>query len=108
MAHGVSEKVIIHSKEAMFCLSSNGAFTEMGAVEIPPWQIKGSVGVGDAFCAGALYGIYQKMSDPEILEFASAAAVCNMSTENAVDGMRNKSDIMQLMQNCQRKTISNH
>jgi len=108
MACGVSDKVIIHSKEAMFCLSSGGAFTVMGAADIPPEQIKGGTGVGDAFCAGALYGIYQKMSDQDILAFASAAAACNMQAENAVDGMQNRNDILQLMQTYPRKVIPNY
>ena len=97
MACGVGEKVIVHSKECGFCLSRDGQWTVVPSLVIPPEQIKGSVGAGDAYCAGCLYGIYHRYSDREMLEFASAAAACNLFAENAVDGMRSRQDILHLM-----------
>lgn len=105
MACGVREKVIVHSKEAGFCLSADGSFTVVPSLEIPAAAIKGSVGAGDAFCAGCLYGLYNGFSDGEMLEFASAAAACNLFAENAVDGMRSKNEILEIMSQYPRKTI---
>ncbi|MBQ7373749.1 MAG: helix-turn-helix domain-containing protein [Clostridia bacterium] len=96
LASGVGEKVIVHAKEAGFCLSKDGTFSKMGSLIIPTEQIKGSVGAGDAFCAGCLYGIYNDYTDRQILEFASAAAACSLFEANAVDGMKNKSEILKL------------
>ena len=56
-------------------------------------MIKGKVGAGDSYCAGCLYGLYNGYSDREILEFASAAAICNLFAENSIDGMLKKSEI---------------
>ena len=56
--------------------------------------IKGSVGAGDAFCAGCLYGIYNGFSDKDILEFASGAAACNLAEADSVSGMQNKEYIL--------------
>lgn len=103
---GVVDKVIVHSREAMFCLDKTGTFTTMASLELKPEEIKGGVGVGDAFCAGALYGIYQKMSDADMLSFASAAAACNMRAENAVDGMLDKNSLMTLMRTGSRKKLN--
>ena len=97
MAAGVREKVIVHCKSAGFCLSADGSFTKVGSLIIDKSLIKGSVGAGDAFCAGALYGIYNEYSDREMLEFATAAAVCNLFEVNSVDGMRNKDEIKKIM-----------
>lgn len=105
MACGVREKVIVHSKEAGFCLSADGSFTVVPSLEIPAAAIKGSVGAGDAYCAGCLYGLYNSFSDEEMLEFASAAAACNLFAENAVDGMRSKNEILELMSQYPRKKI---
>lgn len=102
---GVSEKVIVHSKEAGFCLSKNGDWTAIPSLKIPAKEIKGSVGAGDAFCAGCLYGIYHHYSDEEMLSFASAAAACNLFAENAVDGMRSRQEILQVMTNYPRREI---
>ena len=105
MAAGVGEKVIVHAKEAGFCLDCDGNFTVIPSLQIPAQQIKGSVGAGDAFCAGCLYGIYTQMSDTEMLAFASAAAACNLFSENSVDGMRSRSEILDIMNHYQRRTL---
>ena len=105
MAAGVHEKVIIHSKEACFCLDKSGEFTKLGSLKVPPNLIAGSVGAGDAFCAGSLYGIYNRYSDKEILEFASMSAACSLFSDNSVDGMKNKKEIRKIFENYERKEI---
>ncbi len=105
MAHGVSEKVIIHAKEACFCLDKSGKFTSMGSLKIPPELIAGSVGAGDAFCAGSLYGLYNDYTDEEILKFASATAACSLFSENSVDGMKNKKEIVKLGESFDRREV---
>ena len=102
---GVGEKVVVHSKEAGFCLSKDGSFTAVPSLEIPSDEIKGCVGAGDAYCAGCLYSLYNNFTDEEMLKFASAAAACNLFAENAVDGMRNKNEIQEVMGRYPRKTI---
>lgn len=92
--YGVKDKIIIHCKEAGFCYDvKTGEFTASPSLNIPKEAIKGSVGAGDAFCAGALYGIYNNFSDKEILDFASSAAACNLFAENSIDGMKSAEEI---------------
>lgn len=105
LAAGVKEKVIVHAKEAGYCLNANGEFTKIGSLKIPSELIKGSVGAGDAFCAGCLYGIYNGYSDAETLEFASAAAACNLFAENSVDGMKSKKEIKKLAERFERRPV---
>jgi len=105
MACGVKEKVIVHSKEAGFCLDCSGTFTAVPSLRLPPEELKGSVGAGDAFCAGCLHGIYHKHTDKDILEFASATAACNLFAENAVDGMRSRQEILQVMRKYPRQSL---
>lgn len=94
---GVKEKIIVHCKKAGFCYDvPTGNFTVVPSVNIPKSEIKGSVGAGDAFCAGSLYGIYNGFDDKHILEFAASAAACNLFSENSVDGMLNKNEIEKL------------
>ena len=85
---GVKEKVIVHCKTAGFCYNvPTEEFTIVPSINIPSKDIKGSVGAGDAFCAGCLYGIYNHFDDKKTLEFAACAAACNLFSENSVDGM---------------------
>jgi sugar/nucleoside kinase (ribokinase family) len=97
MSHGVGQRVIVHCPEAGFCLSRDGDFTIIPSLQLPAGYIKGTVGAGDSFCAGCLYGIYNGFSDAEILEFASGAAACNLAAEDSVSGMRDAAYIRELI-----------
>ena len=97
--YGVSEKIIIHCKQAGFCYDvKTKEFVAVGSVDMPRELFKGSAGAGDAFCAGSLYGIYNGFSNKEILEFAGGAAVCNLLSENSIDGMLSKPEIYKVME----------
>lgn len=104
LAGGVRERVIIHCPEAGFCLNRNGELTVVPSLLLPEGFIKGSVGAGDAFCAGCLYGIYHDYTDRAILELASGAAACNLSAEDSVSGMRSLEEIRRLMEQYPRRT----
>lgn len=106
-AAGVQEKVVVHSKEAGFCLNvRTGAFTRVNSLRVPKEQIAGSVGAGDAFCAGCLYGIHQGYSDEDMLAYASAAAACNLFSENSVDGMKSREEILYMARNWERLKLT--
>ena len=106
MTGGVHKKVIVHAPEACFCLDRNGSFSAKASLEIPEGRIKGSVGAGDAFCAGALWAICNGLDDEEMLTFALSAAAFSLFEENAVDGMRSKDEIMKLSETCPSQHIA--
>lgn len=93
---GVSEKVIIHAPEASYSLDKSGYAFKVPSLQLPKGFIKGSVGAGDAFCAGSLYGFLYGMTDEEILRFASSAAASSLSREDSVSGMGNQVEILAL------------
>lgn len=103
-SYGVRERVIIHTPELGVCASENG-FCTVSSYEIPKDFIKGTTGAGDAFCAGALIGIYRDKTDEEILAFASSAAVAALSQADAVSGMRSEQEIEKLCKNFNRRKI---
>lgn len=102
---GVKDKVIVHCKECCFALDPSGEFTVVPSLKIPPEDIKGTVGAGDAFCAGCLYSIYHGYTDRQMLEFASAAAACNLLEANAVDGMKERNEILKMAETYGRRTL---
>lgn len=95
MSYGVRERVIIHTPELGLCVSKNGT-TVVPSYDMPRSFIVGTTGAGDAFCAGALIGIYREKTDAEILDLASAAAVAALSGADATSGMRTEAEIMEL------------
>lgn len=99
---GVRERVIIHMPDVAVCYHDGKCIT-LPSFDLPEGYIKGSVGAGDAFCAGALLGIYEGLSDMEILELASAAAVCSLSEADATSGLCCVSAIQERCKNFKRK-----
>ncbi len=92
---GVVERVIIHRTERAVCYDGT-RFTESKSLKIPKSEIKGKTGAGDAFTAGCLTAIYEGRTNEEILDFGVRCAAVSLWEENAVDGMKEKSQIYQL------------
>ena len=57
---GVSAWTVIHCPEGSYGLDEKGGFVSLSSLRLPEGYIKGSVGAGDAFCAGVLYGAHKK------------------------------------------------
>lgn len=93
---GVSTWAVIHTPEGGFGLDENNNYIEKDSLRLPAGYIKGSVGAGDAFCAGVLCGAEhgEKLEDAIVLGIASAA--CSLSEANATDGMRSEEDALKL------------
>ena len=91
-AMGVREKVIIHKPDLSVCLTGE-ALTVLPSYALPEGYIKGTTGAGDAFCAGALLGIYNGWTDKEILSFASGCAVMALGSPDATSGLREETEI---------------
>ena len=102
MKLGVNKKVIIHKPEYAICLSKDG-FTKVMSYSIPNEYIKGTTGAGDAFCAGALIGIYRDWTDAEILEFASGCAVMALGKADATSGLVTEAEIKDFCKQFDRK-----
>ncbi|MBO5755341.1 MAG: carbohydrate kinase family protein [Clostridia bacterium] len=101
-AYGVKERVIIHMPELGICVSESGVEI-VYSYALPKGFIQGTTGAGDAFCAGALYGIHEGKSDREILEFSSAAAVAALSKPDATSGLKSEKEILAAVQGFARQ-----
>jgi len=84
---GVSEWAVIHCPEGGYGLDSSGKFVESPSIKLPPDYIKGTVGAGDAFCAGTIYAAYHGESLKEGLELGNAAAAASLSMPGSTEGM---------------------
>ncbi len=99
---GVKDRVIIHLPEFGCCLSDSG-YVEVPSLALPSGFIKGTTGAGDAFCAGALYGIYKEYTDKQILEFASSVAAVSLRTTDATSGIMSENDIKDFCSSLERR-----
>ena len=102
---GVREKVVLHCPEMSVCCGSDGATSVVPSLELPDEWIKGSVGAGDAFCAGMLYSFLTGMPDEEGMRLASCAAAANLSATDSISGALSLAKTRELEKRFDRKRL---
>jgi len=85
--YGVSTWTIIHSREGCVALSSNGEKVIKNSIQLDSKYIRSSVGAGDAFASGCLYGIYNQFSLDRTIKIALSSAVMSLMGDNATEGI---------------------
>lgn len=95
---GVKDIAVIHCPEGGFALDNTGNYVSIPSQNLPKGYIKGSVGAGDAFCAGVLYGIYKGFSLDKTVEIGNLAAAANLSEIDSISGLRSLDELMLLKQ----------
>ena len=93
---GVSTWAVIHSPEGGFGLDENGNYVERESLHLPEGYIKGSVGAGDAFCAGVLCGAEKGEALDSAIELGIASAAASLSEASATDGMGSEKEVREL------------
>ena len=99
---GVRERVIIHTPDLGICYSDNG-ITITPSYQLPEGYIQGTTGAGDAYCAGALLGIHEELSDMDILNMATVAATGALSTADATSGLKTYEELKEICKDFKRK-----
>jgi sugar/nucleoside kinase (ribokinase family) len=88
---GVRGWVIIHFPEGALAISGEGRQIFQPSLKVPPSQITGAVGAGDAFAAGILLGYHDELPMEECLLYgvcAAAASLRHPSTSGSVENIR--------------------
>ena len=106
LACGVREQVVVHSPEVSVSVDRAGTFAAVPSLDLPEGWIAGSVGAGDAFCAGMLYSIMKGLPAEEGLRLASCAAACNLAAPDSVSGARPLAETWSLDTRFPRKKLA--
>ena len=93
---GVREVVVIHFPEGGFARTRDGKDYWQSSLKLPSKYIAGSAGAGDAFCAGALYGLHEGWDLPRCLLTGVCAAAASLSDPTCTGGMKNLSAVLAL------------
>ena len=83
---GVRELVVIHYPEGGVAVEKNGEKYSTSSCDISPEEIVGSVGAGDAFCAGIVYGLHEGLAIGKALKIAAVSAWFNLQAPTSSDG----------------------
>lgn len=85
---GAMRVVAVHFPMGGVVVSRDGDVVTRPSVAVPPSEIKGANGAGDAFAAGFLYGVHENWSVEDCLALAHATAAASLrhiSTTGAVE-----------------------
>jgi len=93
---GVSTWAVIHCPEIGAGLDENGNYFEQKSLVLPKGYIKGTVGAGDAFCAGMLYAAETDMNMADALKLAVCTAAASLSEVSASDGVKTAEEVLKL------------
>lgn len=83
---GVRQVVVIHCPQGAWAASRRGECCQVPSYWLDPAMIAGTVGAGDAFCAGVLYGLHEGWPLVKTLRLGNASARFNLRSANAIDG----------------------
>lgn len=93
---GVSTWAVIHCPELGCGIDENGKYHELPSLKVPKDHIKGTVGAGDAFCAGILYAAQNKDNLPDALNLARCTAAASLGSAGASDGVMSLNEVLEL------------
>ena len=102
-AMGVSTWAVIHCPEGGYGLDEHGRYVSLPSLKLPEGYIQGSVGAGDAFCAGVLLGAEDGASLEDAINLGIAAAAAALSMPGATEGMRSKAETLALLRRFDRR-----
>lgn len=102
---GVNELVVIHFPEGAVAMEKDGAIYAMESYPMEREDIVGSVGAGDAFCAGIVYGLHEGLSIPDMLKMASVSAFFNLQSATATGGAPEISKLQAVIDAHEFKTL---
>lgn len=85
---GVREWVLIHFPERVCACSSGGDVVWQPSVNVPPANIAGLAGAGDAFAAGVLYGLHEGWPIARSLKLGVCAAAASLYHPTCSESVR--------------------
>lgn len=95
-AMGVSTWAVIHCPEGGYGLDEQDHYVQLSSLKLPEGYIKGTVGAGDAFCAGVLYGAEKGRTLAQAIDLGIASAAASLSQPGSTEGMRPEAEVLKL------------
>jgi len=86
--------VVVHYPEAAIAITKQGNVFMRPSFAVHPTWIKSTVGAGDAFAAGMLYGIHENRALDATLELAHAVAAASLRANTTVGSVEEVADCL--------------
>lgn len=95
-ALGVSRWAVIHCPELGCGIDEAGTYHEVASLKLPKGYIQGTVGAGDAFCAGVLYAAEKDWELSQALKLGACTAAASLRSVSASDGVETAEAVLKL------------
>ncbi|TCP91242.1 sugar/nucleoside kinase (ribokinase family) [Cricetibacter osteomyelitidis] len=86
MQFGVKQNVIVHYPQWAVACDQQGQVVSVPSYWVEKHHILSTLGAGDAFCSGVLYGLHQNKPLREVLQLGHGLAYFNLFSLSATDG----------------------
>jgi len=93
---GRMDCIVVHMPEGAYYRARGGRRIARGSLALPDGFIKGTVGAGDAFCAGMLLALHEDWKPEDALQLGAACATACLTHPSATEGMRPLSEVLDL------------
>ena len=93
---GVREWVVVHFPGGACALGRDGQMRVQRSLRIPQSKIVGTVGAGDAFAAGVLYGLHEDCPIETALHYGVCVATSCLCGSGASDGIRRLDECLKI------------
>ena len=93
---GVCKFVIVHFPSGAIAVTRDGNVFVQGSVQIPKSKIRGTVGAGDAFAAGVIYGFHEGMTIEKSLQTGTCIAASCLFHPTTSEGILPLKDCLEL------------
>ncbi len=96
VAAGVRDLVVVHFPRGCAAASRGGPVLAHPSLRVPPDEIRGANGAGDAFVAGVLYGLHEAWPLERSLELGLCAAATAMGSVSTTGSVRSVAECLAL------------
>jgi sugar/nucleoside kinase (ribokinase family) len=87
LALGRCDLAVVHFPKGGIVVARDGSVTTRPSVNVPPAEVAGANGAGDAFAAGFLYGMHEGWSVDRALALAHAVAAASLRSISTTDSI---------------------
>jgi len=88
LQQGVRDLIVIHFPEGAFARTRKGEDYWQPSLRLPNGYIAGTAGAGDAFCAGALWGMHEGWDIPRSLLTGVCIAAASLADATCTNGVK--------------------
>jgi sugar/nucleoside kinase (ribokinase family) len=97
---GVSELAVIHHPDGAVGVRRGGETARAASVKMPQSEVMGSVGAGDAFYAGVLFGLHEDWPLAKCLGLGNAAAATSLHSPTTSASIRPWAECLAYAERC--------